>query len=367
MTNKKLSRAQIIINALPFVSALIVFLLVRLGVSFPELIERYYSRGAYPFIANAISMVSRMVPCSLWDVFWIGLIIFAGAGLILVIIKKLSFKRYLLRLVQCLALSYSLFYITWGFNYFRPEMPARLGWFKTTLNENDFRNLLDTLIAETNKNYTTITPREYSEIEINLEKSYHDHSFLLGISYPNGSRNPKTILISSYFAKSGISGYFGPFFNEVHVNYYELPGDYPFVLAHEKAHQFGIANEAEANLTAFIVCTGSFDIRLRYSGYMNLLTYFLDDASHMKDYENYLRKIDPMVLHEIVSRQNYYDRLTNKTLEVFQTAANNAYLKSQNIDKGIKNYNQVVQLAISWYIFSGKLNPEVNSGIADIR
>jgi hypothetical protein len=366
MNIKKISKAGIIINSLPFISAILVFVLVKLGVRFPFIIEQYYSKGIYPFIANAISMISSMVPCSLWDIFWISILIFIGFGVILVILKKLAFKKFLLRLAQCLAISYSLFYITWGFNYFRPEMPSRLGWFKTNLYEADFRNLLDTLITQTNKNYTVTTPGEYQEIERNLEKSYQDHSFLLGITYPNGSRTPKTIMISSYFAKSGISGYFGPFFNEVHVNYYELPGDYAYVLAHEKAHQFGIANEAEANLTAFIVCTGSSDIRLRYSGYMNLLIYFLDDASDMKDYKDFLKKINPLVLHDIVSRQNYYDRLTNRTLEVFQTAANNAYLKSQNIEKGIKNYDQVVQLAINWYLFSGKLNPGVNSGIAEI-
>jgi hypothetical protein len=366
MINKKITRGGFIINSLPFVSALLVFILVKLGVRFPLLIEQYYSKGIYPFIANVISKISSLVPCSLWDIFWISIIIFTCMGVIRVILKKLTLRKYLLRLCQCLAISYSLFYITWGFNYFRPDMPSRLGWFRTNLYENDFRNLLDTLIVQTNKNYTTITPVEYSEVENNLEKSYHDHSFLLGLSYPNGSRTPKTIMISSYFAKSGISGYFGPFFNEVHVNYYELPDDYPFVLAHEKAHQFGIASEAEANLTAFIVCTGSQDIRLRYSGYMNLLVYFLDDASDMKDYKDYLKKIDPSVLHDIVSRQNYYDRLTNKTLEVFQTAANNVYLKSQNIEKGVKNYDQVVQLAINWYLFSGRLNPGVDSGIAEI-
>jgi hypothetical protein len=32
-----------------------------------------------------------------------------------------------------------------------------------------------------------------------------------------------------------------------------------------------------------------------------------------------------------------------------QTAANNSYLKANNIEKGVKNYNQVVSLVLSWY------------------
>ena len=32
-----------------------------------------------------------------------------------------------------------------------------------------------------------------------------------------------------------------------------------------------------------------------------------------------------------------------------QTAANDIYLKANNIEKGVKNYNQVVSLVIDWY------------------
>ena len=111
------------------------------------------------------------------------------------------------------------------------------------------------------------------------------------------------MLFSSYFAKSGISGYFGPFFNEVHLNSYLLPDDYPFLLAHEKAHQFGISNEAEANLTAFIICTTSDDQRLQYSGYLFLLLYFINDASQLSDYKEYIKKIDKPVIDYIRFRQ----------------------------------------------------------------
>ena len=90
------------------------------------------------------------------------------------------------------------------------------------------------------------------------------------------------MIFSSFYSKMGLSGYFGPFFNEIHVNHYLLPLDYPFVLAHEKAHQFGITSEAEANLVAFVICVRSDDQRLRYSGYQSLLLYFLRDASHLE-------------------------------------------------------------------------------------
>ena len=148
-----------------------------------------------------------------------------------------------------------------------------------------FRSVLDSLIIQTSRNHILITSSDYPSFDSLIERSYSENSHLLKINYPNGARRPKTMIFSSIFSKSGVSGYFGPFFNEIHLNRNLLPMDYPFVLAHEKAHQFGITSEAEANLYAFIICTNSEDQRLKYSAYQSLLLYFLKDASKMKDYQ----------------------------------------------------------------------------------
>lgn len=357
---------NIMLNAIPFLLASAVFIVVKLSIGNPDGVEQYYSRGIYPVIAGLISMISGLVSYSLWDIFWAGLSLFVLAGLILVILKKLSFARYMLRFAQMLALFYSLFYLTWGFNYFRPALETRLGWKITRPDEATFRTVLDSLIARSNETYTSIETENYPHLDAAVEKSYSRCSDLLAISYPNGIRPTKTILISSYFAKSGVSGYFGPFFNEVHINHYQLAVDYPFITAHEKAHQFGFANEAEANLAAFIVCSTSEDRRLQYSGYLHLLLYFLNDARNLPDYRDYLAKINSNVMKDLMNREKYYDGLRNKRLEKVQTAANDVYLKTQNIEKGIKNYDQVVALTIAWYTVSGKLPLSSGEGFAGL-
>ncbi|HLN55627.1 MAG TPA: DUF3810 domain-containing protein [Bacteroidales bacterium] len=353
--NKQKSWRNIILNALPFILGLIVLILVKLSPSYQGEVEEYYSNGIYPLIAAFISNISSLTEYSLWDIFWISMSLFVIAGLILVLLKKISFGRYFLRFCQMLAIFYSIFYVSWGFNYFRPDLKTRLGWSVPKPDEESFRRVLDSLIVSTNRSFTEVDYTDYASIDEALESSFSKCSDILAINYPNGTRTPKTILISSYFAKSGVSGYFGPFFNEVHINHYQLPGDYPFIIGHEKAHQFGIANEAEANLASFIVCTNSDDIRLQYSGYMHLLLYFLNEAHNMPGYGSFLAKIDKPVMKDILRRERYYENLRNKKLENIQNAANNAYLKTQHIEKGIKNYNQVVALTICWYAESGKL------------
>jgi hypothetical protein len=340
---------KIILISWPFLLAALVFLSIQFAIRNPEFVEHYYSKGLYPYIAKFFSSFSNLIPFSLWDVFWVLIVLLIISGLVLIAVKKIKPGWFILRTLQLLALIYSLFYIGWGYNYFRPKIENRIGWESTKPDEVIFRSILDSVIINTNRNYTLISISDYSKIDSLVEESYRINSIGLGIDFPNGTRRPKTMIFSSFYGKLGVSGYFGPFFNEIHVNSYLLPMDYPFVLAHEKAHQFGVTSEAEANFVAFIICVKSEDLQLKYSGYQSLLFYFLKDASQMSDYKEYLNKVDKNVISDLRFRQKYYRTLENKKFSDMQTATNDVYLKANKIEKGVKNYNQVVSLVISWY------------------
>lgn len=345
----KISLGRILLISWPFILAALVFLSIKIAVHNSRFVESYYSTGIYPIIARLFSGFSNLIPFSLWDIFWVLTIVLFISSLVLVVLRKIMPGIYALRVLQLLALLYVFFYFVWGFNYFRPKIEIRLGWEKSRADESVFRSILDSIIVHTNSSYVAVSPSDYPAIDRLIEESYRKNSTTLHIGYPNGTRRPKTMLFSSFFAKSGVSGYFGPFFNEVHLNYYLLPMEYPFVLAHEKAHQFGITNEAEANLAAFVICTTSDDKRLKYSGYVNLLLYFLSDASHLKDVTEYVRKIDKQVIFDLRFQRIHWQGLRNKTLDKIQTSANDAYLKTNHIEEGVKNYNRVVALAMGWY------------------
>ena len=341
----------------PFMVAVLIYIIVRFSVYHRPLVEEYYSEWIYPVIARLLSGFSRHIGISLWDLSWILIIILFISALLLTIFKTVKPGWLLLRLGQTIALLYSVFYITWGFNYFRPDIGTRLGWEKKKADEVHFRAVLDTLINEANNNYTKIRLSDYDTINGLVEEAFRMGSVNLGLNYPNGYRRTKTMILSSLLIKFGISGYFGPFFNEVNLNYYLQPSDFPFTLAHEKAHQFGIASEAEANLIAFVVCYGSDNRELRYSACRNLLLYFLGDAASLKDYKEIIKKLDPRVLQDLQMKQKYYLRLRNRTLEKVQTFIYNIFLKSNHISKGVLNYDQVVGLVISWYD-NGQVIPE---------
>ncbi len=333
----------------PFIPAILVYITVRFSVHHREAVEKYYSEWLYPVLARVLSGFSRHVGVSLWDLSWIIVIILLICAVLLLILKTIRPGWFLLRLCQAAALLYSIFYLTWGLNYFRPDIITRLDWKRSATDEAQFRSVLDTLISEANRNYSSVSLSDYDYVNRLVEESYRINSSSLGIDYPNGFRRTKTMIFSSVLIKFGISGYFGPFFNEVNVDYYIQPDDYPFTLAHEKAHQFGIASESEANLLAFITCYSSGNRKLKYSACRNLLLYFLGDASSLSDYKALLQKIDPRVLRDLQMRQKYYMGLRNKTLEKVQTFIYNIFLKSNHVSKGVMSYGQVVGLVINWY------------------
>jgi hypothetical protein len=344
-----LKSRRVIINSIPFIFAALTFMFVRLAINNPQIVETRYSETIYPSISGFISRVSGLVAFSLWDIFWVifGLLILSG--LLAVFLKKLRFRRYILRVMQSVAILYAAFYLLWGYNYFRPDIGTRLGWKSFKPDEAIFMQVLDTLIVKTNSSRITVSDSDYVSVNRLVDESFVKNRSELRIKFPVMRVRPKKMLFSSIASKLGLSGYFGPFTNEVNLNSKLLPFDYPFSLAHEEAHKYGVANEAEANLVSFIICISSDDRRLRYSGYMMLLLYFLKDAEKLGDYRIIIGKIDKKVIEDLRFRQDYYEKQQNKTLEKASSAANDAYLKANNIKTGIKNYNQVVALTISWY------------------
>lgn len=337
-------------NLLPFLLAAATFALVEYGAGHPGFVEKYYTTGIYPYLAGILSVMSGLLPFSAWDIFWTLVVLGILASLWLVLTKRIRPLVYLLRMAQFAAILYAWFYFSWGFNYFRQPIETRLHWTRHIEKKDMFPAVLDTLISAANASRVEISLADNPAIDSLVEDSYHTNAALFGYSYPNGSRRPKTMVYTSFFAKSQVSGYFGPFFNEVHLNGVLLPTEYPFVLAHEKAHQFGISGEAEANFIGWYICQSSPDKRLRYSGNIQLLQYFLADPFHHEAIREYLKRFDKRAMADIMAQRNHWKALRNETLDKVQTSANNAYLKTNKIHEGVMNYNSVVRLAIEWYL-----------------
>lgn len=335
------------------IMAILCFALTLLAAHNPAFVEKWYSQGLYPVLSGILSAISSRFPFSLADLFYVLLLALLPILIVLLAFRKISLRftgKFVLNIV---ALVYLLFYLFWGLNYFRQDLNTRLGITTSATNKYEFLEVMYRLIDATNTSYIDINQLDKTKVDSSIEASYKELAETLKLDYPAGSRKDKKITLSKLFAKSGITGYYGPFFNEVHVNKEVLPVEYPVVLAHEKAHQFGVTAESEANFYAWLVCRQSKSQVLNYSANLFILRYFFSQARQLEEYPKLVSRIDPKVQKDFDKIREHWQMLRNEKYERVASKVNDTYLKTNNIEAGINDYYGVVKHVMNFSLDSG--------------
>ena len=336
--------------------AIVCFILTLVAGHHRSFTESLYSQGLYPHLAGILSAISSLFPFSLDDLLYAVLILLIPLLIFLLIFRKISFATAGKLTLKVLAAIYILFYVLWGFNYFREDLNKRLQLETSSTNKYEFLEVMYRLIDATNNSYIPIDQLDKNKIDSLIEVSYKNLDKALKLNYPAGSRTDKTITLSRLFSKSGITGYYGPFFNEVHVNSDVLPLENPVILAHEKAHQFGVTGESEANFYAWLVCSQNNSQVLNYSGNLFILRYFFSQARALEEYPQLVRKIDPNVQKDFDKIREHWQVLRNEKYERVASKVNDTYLKTNKIEAGINDYYGVVKHVMDFSLDSAFQN-----------
>jgi hypothetical protein len=309
-----------------------------------------YIGHCYPVIAAVLSSVSCRFPFSLFDVLIIvAAVVFIGS-IVLMFMRKLSFIRWLKAVVASILWLVSWFYMSWGIAYFRPGFHERFGVEQPVEDAACFEALVCRYIDSLNKSYVAEPDLDIDEIDSAVETSYEKLSRQLRIPYPCGKRRPKSSVIEGLMTRAGVSGFFSPFFNEEHLNYFQLPVSYPFSSAHEKAHQFGIASESECNLYASIICCSSEHPLTRYSGYLETVWYLLKNLRKIAPdkYSETVRKVDSRIIDDYRKISERWQEALNPTLSSVQNKVYDSYLKTNRQQSGILSYSEMTVLLVAW-------------------
>ena len=334
--------------ALPIWLALTTFGLTEFFARHPLTTENVYSQTIYPLVAFLLSFLSKWVSFSMDDALYVILAVFLFVLLLLTLLGKIKLGRILLLLIQSISICYFLFYWFWGFNYYRTGINQRLQIAKSKPDTVQFVRVFESLIARTNESYCTFENARYSAIDSLVEASYKKHASFLKLKYPQGNRRPKPITFSNFFAKASIAGYYGPFFSEVHMNDSLLAIEYPQVLAHECAHQFGITSEAEANFYSWLVCSKSDSKFLQYSANISMVNYFLSQGKRLRNFADLVHQIQKPVIEDIRKVQKHWEQMRSEKIDKVAGKVNDVYLKTNKIEKGIEDYFGVVQFVMDF-------------------
>ncbi|MDR0795601.1 MAG: DUF3810 domain-containing protein [Tannerella sp.] len=315
----------------------------------PALAESYF-RFCYPAIATILSFINRWVAFSLFDAGLIAAIILCSGSIIMMIFKRLSFSGWLKKVLLSVLWILVWFYLAWGIGYFRPDFFTRFELEPPKEDRIFFEAFVNQYIDLLNQSYVSDPQFDVSEVDRDVEVLYKKYHEALRLPYPCGWRRTKKTLIEPLMTRVGVSGFFGPFFNEVHVNNYSLPISYPYTLAHEKAHQFGITGEAECNLYATLICTSSDYPVVRYSGYLQTVSYLLGNLRKIspEQYREIAGRIDPRIIADYREIYEHWQKAYHETLSKVQEKAYDSYLKTNKQRSGILSYSEMTGLLIAY-------------------
>ncbi len=345
----------------PLALILSAIVLQILAALFPSLVDRLYARPIYPHVVGALSFFSRRFGISVAEVLTclvLAFILFGFARLILQLCfrpaERLRHAGAAARFIAWFAaISLWVFLLCFGLNYQRPLLFDMLGFERTEAPAATLETISNEIIRQINESYEEAhTPGRAlpnrEEIIRLLEESYSsvpELSFLPQVSFAK----PKPVYFSGVMTRLGISGIYFPFTAEPNYNAEQLDFQLPFTMAHEMAHQRGMARESEANFVAFLVCLNSTDPFIRYSGYRNALgvltELFRKEPEKARDFVKQLGQ----GFREDSRRAALFWAKANSLIGNIGAHVNDLYLRANRVKSGRADYARSTTLIIGYY------------------
>ena len=160
----------------------------------------------------------------------------------------------------------------------------------------------------------------------------------------------KPVFFSRIMSYIDFTGFFFPFTGEANINVDSPACLVPATIAHEIAHQRGVAEEDEANFVAVLSSLESRDNVYCYSAC--LLAYIhLGNALYAADrdawQENYQRLADGP-RHDLDENNSYWERFETPVTTV-SNQVYTGFLQSYGQTLGLKTYGKCVDLLIAYY------------------
>lgn len=286
------------------------------------------------------------IPFSIGDIGYLLAIVLIVKSLI-----RFSFRRQFWKALSVFSIAILIFYSSWGLLYF-----------KTPIREE--RKLPNTLPVSALTETTTYYANQLKEQHLALSKSPQEPilidvgtSDLLALAtetMENSSLRPdkihgkaKATLFPTLLSYMGFGGYANPFTHEAQVNTLQPKLNILTTGCHEIAHQWGYAQEDEANYIGIKASINAANPLVAYAG--NLLAFrYLINSLHSADADQSQKIIAMLpggVIAHIKESQSFWKYYQNPFEIVFEKSYDQ-YLKINKQKEGIKSYSLVVGLLV---------------------
>lgn len=286
----------------------------------------------------------------------VGYIVFTVIKLIASRERGKRIYRFLLTCAAAFALIYGGFCMLWGVYYYSEDFEDQSGirgepvsveqlttvtrYFTDLVNqyENQVRRDENSCFAEPLDAVFDHAPSLYHEIEQTLPCLAGD------------DLSAKPFFFSRLMSYTNFTGFFFPFTGEANINVDVAPALIPSTIAHELAHQRGVAEEDEANFVAVLASLTDGDPVYCYSAC--LMSYiYLGNALYRADRdawaENYKRLGDG-VRADLAANSAYWAQFETP-VSTISDSVYTGFLQSYGQTLGLQTYGKCVDLLIAYY------------------
>jgi hypothetical protein len=316
------------------------------------IVERQYSGMLYPLMQRGLTGLSNIVPFALADC-----LLVAGFAWLAWQIARASARwrldgwtrvslRLLARIATVVAVLYLAFLVTWGLNYRRMPLIAKVQFDPRAVSADAARVLALTIVGRVNDFYDPAPSREsdVGVLDASLAVAFAQAQQTLGAIRLARPARPKRTLLDFYFKAAGVEGMTDPYFLETLVVSNLLPFERPFVIAHEWSHLAGFADEGEANFVGWLACVRG-SRAARYSGWLFL---YGQVAAALKETEraDVAVRLGPGPRADLRAAAERVQRHLSPRIAGAGWQVYDRYLKANRVEAGTGSYAEVVKLML---------------------
>lgn len=319
-------------------------------------------------VHRVLSRVTDLVPFSLAEAIYALAIIGGTVYIITKLIRIFRQKEWgkqvyiiLITLLTAGAVFYGGFCLLWGVFYYGDDFMTQSGLRREKISTEQLQEVT-AWYAQLANEYAGQVPRDEQGV-CQLDRREilaRSPQVYLGLEqrFPclqGPEVHAKGMLFSRVMSLVDFTGFFFPLTAEANVNT-DFPSSlFPSTVAHELAHQRGVAKEQEANFVAVLACLDYGDPEYVYSAALLAYTH-LGNALYSADrvaWEQVYGSLDESVLRDFAANRAYWKQYETPV----QKASNTVYesfLQSYDQNLGLKSYGACVDLLVNYYYEAGQ-------------
>lgn len=245
----------------------------------------------------------------------------------------------------------------WGVTYYVDGFQQKSGIYAQQVSADDLYAVTQYFADQLNATADTVARDENGRFDVPraeiLAESVHvydraaeEFPFLAFHDQP-----PKAIHLSRIMSLLDFTGVYCPFTGESNVNVNAPACLLPATIAHELAHQRGIASEQECNFLAILSGTTCGSTDYAYSGW--LLGYIhLGNALYSADQTHWSEvygSLSETVRADLDNNNAYWAQFRSSVVKKASNSVYDKFLKGYGEADGLKSYGTVVDLLVTYY------------------